>query len=89
MKLILCYIVLINIIGLFLVKKDKERARRGEWRVPEKRIWLIAIIGGGIGVFFAMKRYRHKTKHKKFMLGIPLIIILQIIFILKFSEFVH
>ncbi len=76
---IFIYIAVINIIGIVLVASDKKRARRRQWRVSEKMLFLVAILGGSIGVYLTMKAVRHKTKHKRFMIGLPIIIILQLI----------
>ena len=64
-------------------------AKMGGWRIPEQTLFILVLLGGGIGMYFAMKVIRHKTRHKRFMIGIPLIIIFQIaiIFILKYKFF--
>lgn len=58
---------------------DKKRAIRNQWRISEKALILIAIIGGSIGSYLGMQQFRHKTKHSKFKFGIPIIIFVQII----------
>ena len=58
---------------------DKKLARSGKYRIPELRIFLIAIIGGSVGVLLGMEIFKHKTKHLTFEIGIPLIIFLQVI----------
>lgn len=78
-KWLIVYILIVNIYGLYVVWSDKRRARKGEWRIPEKQIWITSLIGGSIGVYITMKKIRHKTQHTSFMIGIPFIIILQII----------
>ncbi len=77
---ILIYLAIVNLIGAILVASDKSRARRKQWRISEKMLFIVAIIGGSIGVYLTMKAVRHKTKHKRFMIGLPIIIILQFIF---------
>ncbi len=72
-------LALINLTGLMLVASDKHKARKGLWRVPEKTFFLIALIGGSIGVYAGMLLFRHKTKHWYFMTGMPAIFILQVI----------
>lgn len=57
---------------------DKEKARHGHWRIPERTLLLIAILGGSLGCLFGMYCFRHKTKHRKFTIGIPLILAFQI-----------
>lgn len=75
----LLYIVVINIIGLLLMKWDKYLARKQKWRIPESRIWLIALVGGAFGTTMGMYMFRHKTKHMKFILFLPILVILQVI----------
>lgn len=71
------YLVIVNIIGFVLMAIDKSKARKNQWRVPEKTLFFMAIIGGSIGSILGMKTFRHKTKHKSFVIGMPLIFILQ------------
>lgn len=78
--LIAAYMVLISIIGWVLPYVDKKRAGKGEWRIRERTLFIVALLGGSIAMYASMKKYRHKTKHKRFMIGIPLIIAFQIIF---------
>ena len=75
----LLYIVAINIVGLILMKWDKYLARKQRWRIPERRIWLIALIGGAFGTTMGMYLFRHKTKHVKFVLLLPVLTIIQVI----------
>ena len=74
---ILIYLVVMNIIGFTIMGIDKSRAKRGAWRIPEKTLFLIAILGGSIGSILGMKQFRHKTKHKIFTIGMPAILIVQ------------
>ena len=60
---------------------DKEKAKKHKWRISENTLIILALLGGSIGSFIGMNKFRHKTKHIKFKYGIPLIIIFQIIFI--------
>ncbi len=60
---------------------DKEKAKKHKWRIPEHTLIFIALIGGSIGSFIAMNLFRHKTKHFKFKVGIPIILIIQLILI--------
>jgi uncharacterized membrane protein YsdA (DUF1294 family) len=62
-----------------MMSYDKRRAERGEWRVKEKNLFLIALIGGAAGVFAGMKVFRHKTKHWTFVFGIPLLFIVNMV----------
>jgi uncharacterized membrane protein YsdA (DUF1294 family) len=72
------YIILINLIAFVVFGIDKRKARNGQWRVPESTLFILAIIGGSIGALLGMLVFRHKTKHRKFTIGIPLILALQI-----------
>lgn len=72
------YIVVINIITLFLYGEDKRRAKKGKWRISENMLIGCVLIGGSFGALFGMRVFHHKTKHKKFTFGIPLILALQI-----------
>lgn len=74
-------LILLNIIGFVVTIVDKHKAINHKWRIPEKRLFLIAILGGSIGTYLAMIIYRHKTKHWKFMIGIPTIIVFQAVLI--------
>lgn len=73
------YLILINLAGFFAMMTDKKRAINKQWRISEKALMGIAAIGGSLGVLIAMKTFRHKTKHKKFTIGVPAIIVVQII----------
>lgn len=78
-KLILIiWLVLINLIAFVMFGDDKKRAKNGRWRIPERRLFLSALLGGSLGALAGMKLFRHKTKHWYFRLGIPLILLLQI-----------
>ncbi len=73
----LIYFLSINLISVLVCAFDKHRAKKGGRRVPEKTIFLLCFLGGSIGMYLTMRLIRHKTLHKRFMIGIPLIIILQ------------
>lgn len=78
------YLVLVNIIAFITIYIDKKKAIKHKWRIKESTLFLLSIIGGSIGTLLGMYTFRHKTKHKQFTLGIPLILIIQIlIFIFK------
>ena len=72
------YLVLINVITFIAYGIDKLKAKKGKWRIPEATLLLLAIVGGSIGAWCGMKVWHHKTMHKKFRYGIPLIIVVQI-----------
>ena len=79
---VLIYLVVMNIIGFASMGIDKSKAKRGAWRIPEKTLFLIAILGGSIGSILGMKQFRHKTKHKTFTIGMPAILLVQAAIIL-------
>ncbi|WP_082691271.1 DUF1294 domain-containing protein [Paenibacillus rubinfantis] len=73
------YIAILNIIGLLIMWYDKSQAVVSGRRVPEKRIFFICLLGGSFGVWIGMRLFRHKTKHYRFVFGVPLILILNMI----------
>jgi uncharacterized membrane protein YsdA (DUF1294 family) len=75
--LILAAYVLMNFIGLHTMKADKQRAIKHQYRIPEKTLWLVALFGGAIGTLMGMQMYRHKTKHLSFMIGFPLLAVIE------------
>ncbi len=77
----LFYFIIISIIGIIVTVHDKIAAKRNKWRVSEKTLFLISILGGGLAVYITMLIIRHKTKHKRFMIGIPIILISELILI--------
>ncbi len=72
------YLFIINFMGVAAVLLDKYQARRHKWRVPEKTLFLLAALGGTPGVYLTMRAIRHKTLHKRFMIGLPLIFALHL-----------
>lgn len=75
------YFVLINLIGFVMMGIDKDRARRGAWRIPEKTLFGCALLGGSLGTTLGMSTFRHKTKHWYFKYGMPLILVVQVLLI--------
>ena len=78
MNIILGYLLAVNITSILLYGIDKYKAKKGRWRISEATLLLIAVIGGSIGAWTGMRLWHHKTMHKKFKYGIPIIIILQV-----------
>ena len=78
-KILMVYLLIINAASLILMLADKLKARKNLWRIPEKVLFLSAIIGGSIGSLLGMYVFRHKTKHFSFILGMPLILAIQIV----------
>lgn len=73
------YLILMNMIGLFLMGLDKSKAKRHAWRIPERTLFLASLLGGSIGTWAGMYLFRHKTKHWYFVVGMPAILVVQII----------
>ena len=84
---IIIYLVIINILGFFIMWLDKRKARKGSWRIPEKTLFIITALGGGIGTIAGMYTFRHKTQKLNFVIGLPLITILEIILIVYWGFF--
>ena len=78
---LLYYLIAINIVTFLVYGIDKWKAKQGSWRISEATLLILAVIGGSIGALLGMKVWRHKTQHKKFKYGLPLILIIQIILI--------
>ena len=79
MERIICiYLIIINLVGVAVMGIDKKKARRQAWRIPEKTLFLISILGGSIGTWAGMYLFRHKTKHWYFVVGMPLILFAQL-----------
>ncbi len=78
------YLLIINLTGFFLMGIDKKRAKENQWRISEKTLFLTALLAGSLGSIAGMYFFRHKTKHTTFKIGMPCILILQIILLLYF-----
>ncbi len=76
-ELILLYFLIINAVSFLLMLVDKQKARKNLWRIPESTLMTSALLGGSIGALAGMYTFRHKTRHPKFTIGIPLILLLQ------------
>ena len=79
MKYLLAYLVIINAAGFLIMLIDKRKAQKNLWRIPERTIMSVAVCGGSVGVLLGMYAFRHKTKHLKFTIGVPLILSVQIL----------
>ena len=77
----LAYLALVSLISVVITVVDKHRAQAGKWRVPEATLLLFSALGGSIAMLITMKKIRHKTKKVKFIVGIPLILIAQVILV--------
>ena len=76
--LIAAYLIVINIIGFILPPVDKRKAKKNKWRIRERTLFIVSALGGSIAMYISMRLFHHKTKHKRFMIGIPIIIVLQL-----------
>ncbi len=79
---IIIYFLVINLIGFLAMFIDKKKAEKGAWRIPENTLFTITVLGGGIGTISGMYIFRHKTKKPKFTIGLPAILICEIILII-------
>lgn len=71
------YLAAVNIVAFIMYGIDKEKARRGAWRIPESTLIGVAFLGGSFGAWAGMRYFHHKTRKKKFFVGIPLILVLE------------
>lgn len=81
-KYIVIYLIVINLIGFLAMGIDKYKAKRNYWRIPEGTLMMLAVLGGGIGTISGIYVFRHKTKKMKFTVGMPTILISEIIIII-------
>lgn len=86
-KLLLLYFLVINLAAFIMYGIDKRKAIKKKWRIPENMLIGIVLIGGGIGAELGMHIFRHKTRHKKFTIGVPAIVVIQaVIFVLVLKD---
>lgn len=87
MKPLLVYLLIINAAGFLLMLIDKYKAKKNLWRIPEATLLGCAVLGGSLGCLWGMYAARHKTKHLKFSLGLPVIFAIQVlIFVILFAK---
>jgi len=77
-KGLLIYLIVMNLVGLAVMAMDKSKARHHAWRIPEKTLFLVSILGGSVGTWAGMYLFHHKTKHWYFVVGMPLILAAQL-----------
>ncbi|MBE6734791.1 MAG: DUF1294 domain-containing protein [Ruminococcaceae bacterium] len=85
---LLFYLVIINIISIIVTIYDKSAAKKNKWRVSEKTLFILSAAGAGLSIYLTMLTIRHKTLHKRFMIGIPAIIIIEIMIIILIAYLV-
>lgn len=78
LAIVIGYFVLINLVAVFITKYDKHKARHGGWRVPEKTLLAVAVLGGSLAMWITMYKIHHKTRHHKFTVGLPGILLAQV-----------
>ena len=81
-KNIIIYLLIINLIGFYMMWSDKRKAKKGKWRIPEQTLFIVTALGGGIGTIAGMYTFRHKTQKLKFTIGLPAILILEIVLVI-------
>ena len=82
---LIIYLVVINLIGFIAMWSDKRKAQKNQWRTSEGTLMGICLLGGGIGTIWGMYKFRHKTKKLKFTVGMPTILIIEIILLVYFD----
>ncbi len=80
----LIYLSIINALGLVLMLVDKQKARNGDWRIPEALLMWVAALGGSLGAWLGMYLFHHKTRHPKFTLGVPALLAVQTLLLFLF-----
>lgn len=78
MKYLFIYLVVINLFGYIIMYVDKKKAINGEIRIRESTLWGVALLGGALGTSLGMKKHRHKTRHKSFAIGFPLLAYIEL-----------
>lgn len=81
-KNIFIYLLIINLLGFLVMFWDKKKAQKGRWRISENTLFVFTWLGGGIGTILGMYKFRHKTQKKKFTIGMPVILALEVIFLI-------
>nr|WP_239635419.1 DUF1294 domain-containing protein [Paenibacillus sp. H1-7] len=89
MLFLLTYLAVLNIAGFMMMGYDKSQAVHHGRRVPEKRLFAVAAVGGALGAWLGMKIYRHKTKHLSFVIGLPVLFVLNMVCIYYFTDFYY
>lgn len=82
------YYIFVNIIAFILYGLDKKYAREGRWRIPEKTLLGIAMIGGAAGAWIGMQTFRHKTKHMSFRMLVPLFAVVHVWIIIRYAKLI-
>ncbi len=86
LKSYVLYLVIMNILDFVLMWRDKRRAQRGQWRIPEAVLLGVGALGGCFGGFVAMQLFRHKTLHMLFKMGFPIMMMIHVFLFIRFCE---
>ena len=78
-ELFVMYLFFINVVGIYVMWSDKQKAKKDQFRIPEKTLFLVAILGGAFGTTYGMYQFHHKTKHWYFKYGMPTILVIETI----------
>ena len=78
MKIVLTYLLVVNVVAFMMYGMDKRKAVRKQWRIPEATLLGVAFIGGSVGALLGMQAFRHKTKHWKFKILVPLFLVIHV-----------
>ena len=89
MTVLYTYLIIINAAGFLFMLIDKHRAQENMWRIPERTLMAVALIGGSFGTLLGMNLFRHKTKKDKFRVGIPMILSVQILLVVLIYIFIQ
>lgn len=81
-KIVIGYLIVVNIVAFALMGIDKHKAKKKQWRIKERTLFLSAGIGGSVGAMYGMHLFRHKTQHKSFLFGMPAILIAQLLLVI-------
>lgn len=85
------WLIAVSLAAVAVTIWDKSRARRQAWRVPERTLWLFSVLGGSVATYVTMRLIRHKTLHRRFMWGLPLLMVAQaaLLFLLSYKNIVN
>lgn len=79
MKILFFYLAIINALAFVFMRSDKQKAKKNRRRIPERTLLMLCAVGGSLGGFLAMQLFRHKTRHARFCIGVPVMLVLHIL----------
>ena len=89
MKYLCLYLIIINALGFLIMLADKQKARKGAWRIPEATLFANALLGGSLGCIIGMRLFHHKTKHLKFSIGLPLLLAVHVVLLILIAPYLQ